>query len=388
MQREETRVLIVDDEQVICQLFQHTLKKRGYFAETAGDGQEALNLCKVEPYHIVITDLKMPRLDGISLLREIKASWPDTEVIVITGYATIESAIEAMKIGASDFILKPVNFESVYLIVEKCFTHLLQKIENAELRAENLRLQELNLLKDKFLSITNHEMRTPIMLLKGYLEILQFLTPEQKPERDEIEAILTKTSLEMEESVGRMHLLNGLRRRQWFNLNEPIDTVAHTAEIACDMKRLFEHRSIDLEMCLPDEVLNINGSLQGLRIVLRELLQNALKFTPDGGKVVVEGIREEDFVTLKIRDTGIGIANDKLELIFTDFYEVGDTFNHKTSKEEFLGGGLGIGLGLVREVVTGMDGNIRVESAEGKGTEFTIKFPLFSKEKKLILETV
>ncbi|MEL6822408.1 MAG: response regulator [Calditrichota bacterium] len=388
MQREETRVLIVDDEQVICQLFQHTLKKRGYFAETASDGQEALNLCKIEPYHIVITDLKMPRLDGISLLREIKANWPDTEVIVITGYATIESAIEAMKIGASDFILKPVNFESVYLIVEKCFTHLLQKIENAELRAENLRLQELNLLKDKFLSITNHEMRTPIMVFKGYLEILNFLNPEQTAEREEIEAILLKTSLEMEESVGRMHLLNGLRRKQWYNHNETIDIIANAAEIANDMKRLFEHRSIDLETILPEEPVKINGSLQGLRIVIRELLQNALKFTPDGGKVVVKGEKEKDFVKLIIRDNGIGIANDKLDLIFTDFYEVGDTFNHKTSKEEFLGGGLGIGLGLVREVVTGMDGTISVESIEGKGTDFIIRFPVFCVEKKLFLEPV
>jgi len=388
MQREETRILIVDDEQVICQLFQHTLKKRGYFAETANDGQEALNLCRVQPYHIVITDLKMPRLDGISLLREIKANWPDTEVIVITGYATIESAIEAMKIGASDFILKPVNFESVYLIVEKCFTHLLQKIENAKLRAENLRLQELNLLKDKFLSITNHEMRTPIMLIKGYLEILKFLTPEQTEEREEIEAILLKTSLEMEESVGRMHLLNGLRRRQWFSRNEAVDSVVNTAEIAGDMKRLFEHRSIELETILPDDPLTINGSLQGLRIVLRELLQNALKFTPDGGKVVVKAEKQGDYVSLRIRDTGIGIAGDKLELIFTDFYEVGDTFNHKSSKEEFLGGGLGIGLGLVREVVTGMKGTVKVNSIEGEGTEFILRFPVYENEEELIIEAV
>jgi len=375
MKREDIRILIVDDEKLICKLFQHSLRKKGYQTDIATDGEEALGLCQLNGYHIIITDLKMPKLDGMSLLRAVKANWPDTEIIVITGYATIELAIEAMKVGASDFILKPVNFQNVFLIVEKCFSHLSTRLENAELRQENNRLQELNLLKDKFLSITNHEMRTPIMVLKGYLEILELMPDADLAERNEISNVLRKTVLEMEESVERMHLLSRLRKQEWYNNSEAVDCATHIREIAGDMERLFSHRSLSLEIDVTDELLLINGSLRGLRIIVRELLQNALKFTPDGGSIFVRSKRVDDTIVLSIEDTGIGIPAEEQEVIFADFYESGNTSHHKTSKHDFLGGGLGIGLGLVREIVSSMFGEIKVESTKGQGACFDIIFP-------------
>ncbi|NIV15473.1 MAG: response regulator, partial [Aliifodinibius sp.] len=100
MQKSDTKVLVVDDEELIRNLFKNSLQKWNYKVDLAHDGQMALQKCSENDYHIVITDLNMPNMNGMSLLERIKSRWPMIEVIVITGYATIESAIEAMKIGA------------------------------------------------------------------------------------------------------------------------------------------------------------------------------------------------------------------------------------------------------------------------------------------------
>ncbi len=380
MTENDIHILVVEDEKLIRDIFQQALENWGFSVAVAEDGTSALQRIKHQPYHIVITDLYMPGMDGMTLLHKIKDNWPFIEVIVVTGNATIESAIEAMKHGAFDFILKPVNFEQVRLTVKRCFQKIKTESENAELREINVRLQELNELKDKFLSITNHEIRTPITIIKGYLEILSTLVPLTDPEVKDIFDILRNTANEMVESLDRIHLLSRLQQGEPLDVPQIQDVREVVQKIYNGMYRLFQYRQIDLGINLPSQPALTLGNPQALKIIVRELVHNALKFTPDGGKVKIKVHTTQNYVTIVIQDTGVGIPVEKQEAIFKEFYEVQDVMNHRSSQQEFMGGGMGIGLSLVKELLRTLKGRIAVESEPGKGSSFIVYLPRVEEE--------
>lgn len=375
MTREDIKILVVDDEEWILSIFQNALEESGYLVDCALDGYIALEMCEETTYHIVITDLVMPSLDGLSLLKRIKARWPTTEVIVVTGYATIKAAIEALKEGASDFILKPVNFDQIRFTINKCYQKIKALTENQELRTLNHRLRELNEMKDKFLSITNHELRTPVTIIKGYLEILDASLTNKDREVEEILSILMKTTMEMLETIDRLHILSRMQHGKWEFQLGMINPVEVLEKIIERMKPLYNHRKVTLEMLPVHREVKVLGNVSGLRLIFHELLHNALKFTPDGGRVVVRLYHQTDQVVFEIADTGVGIPYEKQELIFKDFYEVQDSINHSSSREEFMGGGMGIGLSLVKELVLSLNGKIEVDSEPEVGSTFRVYFP-------------
>lgn len=117
---ERPRILVVDDEKIICELIGRTLKRNNYDVEIARNGKTAIEKIKEDKFDILITDVRMPKINGMEVLREIKEANPFIEVIVITGYPTVELAVEAIKIGAYDFITKPFDIDKVQLMVNKC----------------------------------------------------------------------------------------------------------------------------------------------------------------------------------------------------------------------------------------------------------------------------
>jgi len=117
---ERPRILVVDDEKIICELIERTLKRNNYDIEIARNGKTAIEKTKESVFDILITDVRMPKINGMEVLREIKKVNPFIEVIVITGYPTVELAVEAIKIGAYDFITKPFDINKVQLMVNKC----------------------------------------------------------------------------------------------------------------------------------------------------------------------------------------------------------------------------------------------------------------------------
>ncbi len=380
MNKFKPQILIVEDDELIRNIFQQSLENWGYPVDTAENGQDALDKIRKKNYHIVITDLNMPVMDGMTLLNRIKSDWPYIETIVVTGFATIESAIDALKMGAFDFILKPVNFDQVKITVKKCHHKIQADAENTHLKKINARLKELNEMKDKFLSITNHEIRTPLTIIKGYIEILDGLVQSHEPEIQEIFQILKTTIQELTQTIERMHTLSRANRGEWIAKPHLVDVTQVAHKVYNEMHRLFDHRSIQIKVSIPDHPLYIRGSFHALQIILRELLQNALKFTQDGGKVHLKIYETHKQVAICVQDNGIGIPYEKQEAIFSLFYEVQDVVYHKTSKNEFMGGGMGIGLSLVKEFITHMKGKIVVDSDPGIGSSFVVYLPKVRKE--------
>ncbi|MBN2366501.1 MAG: hybrid sensor histidine kinase/response regulator [Calditrichaeota bacterium] len=375
MKRDEVKVLVVEDEEIIRMMFKQSFSNWGFKVDTAENGKDALEKCQKQFYNIVVTDLNMPVMDGMDLLKRLKSKFAHQEVIVITGYATIESAIEAMKLGAYDFILKPVNFDHVQFTINKCFTKIRAEAENEELRELNSQLLELNEMKDKFLYITNHEIRTPLTIIKGYIDVLSNLIINPNSEVTETLTILEDTVAELSELVDRMHLLKSLELGETPKNNNTLDLKEILGKVYRDMANLFKVRNIELRIVVDKKPLFIKGDYRQVRLIMRELLNNALKFTPDGGKVMVKLEIKNDQILYSVKDTGVGIPYDKQNVIFDRFYEIQDVVNHRSSKKDFMGGGLGIGLSMVKEIVEGMDGRIELLSEPGQGSVFKLVLP-------------
>jgi len=378
MPSESAKILVIEDESLVRQSYDDMLNFFGYEVESVPNGREGMSRITKKDYDIVVTDLNMPEMNGLDVLKYIKKKKPYIEVIVITGYATLENAIEAMKVGAYDYFAKPIDIEHVRIVLSKCVKQIQSRRENEELRSLTQSLKELNELKDKFITITNHELRTPVTVLKGYIELIDyFLADNRNKEINEALEIVNETMQELVGIVEQMHDISSFDygKKNLVESDFNIDSILQL--ISKEMKILFERRKIEFTTNFQSEGIIIKGDDGKIKRSLRELLQNALKFTPEGGAVSLESFltKEKKKIFIKVRDNGVGIPNDKLELIFEPFYEVQNVINHMTSKTEFMGGGIGLGLTLAREVIESHRGELLVESEEKKWSIFTAVLP-------------
>ena len=379
MPKEPPKILVIEDEDLVRQSYNDMFSYFGYEVESVPNGREGMSRITKQDYDIVVTDLNMPEMNGIDVLKYIKKKKPYIEVIVITGFATLENAIEAMKVGAYDYFAKPVDIEHVRIVISKCVQQIQSRKENEELRSLTQRLKELNELKDKFITITNHELRTPVTVLKGYIELVDYFLEESRDENiNEAIEIISETMSELVSIVEQMHDISSFEYGKKRLVGGDVE-IEKVLDLICkEMKILFEKRNIQFKLKLPESGVIVYGDDRQLKRSLRELLQNALKFTPEGGHVELEysANLENKKIYIKVKDDGIGIPKDKLDLIFEPFYEVQNVINHMTSKTEFMGGGIGLGLTLAKEVFESHKGKLLLESEENGGSTFTVVLPI------------
>lgn len=369
------KVLLIEDEPEVRESYIDMLSMLGYEVDSADNGVNGLEKLQKDNYDIVITDLNMPVMNGLETLRQIKKKDIDTEVIVVTGFATIENAIGAMKQGAFDYITKPVSIEHVKIVLSKCIQKIQARRENSQLKSMNAQLCELNELKDKFITITNHELRTPLAVLKGYLDLMDMELEDNKSnDVNDYLRIIGKTVDEMVEMIDNMHNLSNLHNSRIKSQKELININELNNEIYFEAHALFTKRNVNLNLIQSKEELFVLADRKALKRAIRELVQNALKFTNANGSVTlsVKNVSLSKQVFISVSDTGIGIPSNKLDLIFEPFYEVQDVMHHSTSKTGFMGSGIGLGLSLSKEIIESFGGEIVVESNPQKGSVFTI----------------
>jgi signal transduction histidine kinase len=376
-QSNRKNILIVDDEEIIRKSCALALERAGYQPMMADNGITALQLLTKHNCDIILLDLKMPLMGGFELLRDLKRNYPHIQVIIMTGYATIETAINAMKEGAFDFVLKPFKADQLKVMVDRCAKHLDRDLEIQDLKFANQKLHELQEMKDKFIAITSHELRTPVSHIKGYLTILNDESyPIKDGERQEFMNIINTAVSDLENIVHNMFDVLQLEKGQLvlnveaFSIDQLLKQLVHEFQLT------LNERKLDLIAISIRSPIELEGDRPRLKQVFSELIQNAIKYTNDGGQIEITADTQDGYCIVKIIDTGVGIQESEQSKIFEKFYEIQNSDYHSSSKVNFLGGGLGLGLTISKAIVEAHCGRIIVESKPNQGSIFTVMLPL------------
>ena len=300
---------------------------------------------------------------------------------MMTGFASVENAIESMKLGAYDFLLKPLKIEQMRLVVNKCVEKISMSREVRELRAVKKKLEELQEIKDKFIAITSHELRTPVTHAKSYFSFLDEDAFSEK-EKEEFKHVIRNALDDMERIVLDMFDIVKAESRELVPQKTLFDLNKMIQEILLEIRFDLQDRKLNIEFQPADKIPEIAADRFQMRRVVQELLSNAIRFTPDGGTITIHTSKENEFFKLIVEDTGVGIPQEDLGHIFELFYEVQDSNLHSSSKRGFLGGSTGIGLPLIKGIVEAHDGYVKIQSEEGKGTKVLVFIPEISPDEQ------
>jgi len=386
------RLLVVDDEENIVLTISEVLRLEGYEVDVASSGRGAVALLERGPeYDLVLTDLHMDEGDGLSLLQEVRARTPLTIVVVLTGFAAVESAIAALRHGAYDYLAKPCIIAELIHTVARGIEHrrlllserearkgleelnreLEHRVEErtAELSRVNRELVEANRMKDIFLATLSHELRTPLTPVLGWVNLLRSgAATDASMLTQGLDAIERNARLQarlVDDLLDISRIVSGKLRIEW----EPVDLCA-VVNLATETVRAdAAARDIGLAVELPDYPLVVQGAPLRLQQVVWNLLSNAVKFTPRGGHVRARVWREDGEARVEVTDTGVGIVPEFLPHVFDRFRQA----DGSTTRQY---GGLGLGLAIVRALAELHSGRVVAESeGEGRGSRFTFGLP-------------
>ncbi len=358
----KSRILIIDDEEVVRDSCEMILAGGPYEIASAADGTAGLRL--VEEFHpdLIFVDLKMPGISGFEVLEKISAQDATIVMVVITGFATISSAVDAMKKGAYDFLPKPFTPEEFRLITRR-------GLEKRKLTLETITLRrEKEMLREHFAHIVSHEMKSPLNAVQQNLMALEFelsgsLTEVQKEK-------LKRTKNRINDLI---QLINSWLRAISVDaeqLRENFKEVSVQAEMqkALEIAQPYAQRKdIEIVTTFGGKLPSVLGDGLSLSEAFGNLLSNAIKYSHDGSKVHVKAEEEGNDILISVRDEGVGISQDDLPHIFEGFY--------RAESGRAVAGGHGIGLAVCRQIIEAHNGSISVESELGKGTTFVIRLP-------------
>ena len=357
------RILVIDDEEVVLDSCTQVLADRECEVTTAGNGAQGLKLvAEIQP-DLIFLDLKMPGLSGFEVLEKIRGEHPLMVVIVITGYATVSSAIEAMKKGAFDFLPKPFTPEELRLIARRALEHCRLIQQTTALRREK------EMLRENFAAIVSHELKAPLGALQQNLyaltdELAEQLSEDQK-ERFARLKIRLDDLLKLIHSWLRVFSVDITKLKETF---QPVSVAAALTKAVESVQPHATRKAIEIQPSVADPLPPVHGDEGSLTEVLVNLLGNAVKYSFPNSRVCVRAEAQGAQVLISVTDTGVGIAKEDLPHLFQDFVR-GQAQPEGTA-------GCGLGLAISRRIVEVHGGSITVESEPGKGSTFMIHLPV------------
>jgi signal transduction histidine kinase len=388
---DHARLLVVDDEESLRITTAAILEKEGYEVDTASSGNEAIALLANSDYDLVLTDLHMEAGEGLSVLNDIRRNAPLTISVVLTGFASVESAIAALQEGAYDYLVKPCDIEVMKHTIRRGVEHrklmlaeqkaradleqlnldLEQRIveRTAELMRLNTELEEANRAKDIFLATLSHELRTPLTPVVGWIKLLRSGNLDTKSISQALDAIERNAWLQarlIDDLLDTSRIATG--KLQF----EPRPTDLNIAVKAAleTVRALAASRNIELSVNLAPATLVVMGEPVRLQQIAWNLISNAIKFTDPAGRVTITTGTEGNQACLMVKDTGVGIDADFLPHVFDRFRQA----DGSTSRRH---GGLGLGLAIADALGKMHGGHLEAKSeGVGKGASFTFRIGL------------
>jgi two-component system sensor histidine kinase/response regulator len=355
-------ILIIDDEEALRDGCRQALEKSSYAVLTAGEGVEGIKIAREQIPDMAFVDLKMPNISGMEIIDILSRDIPDIVLIMITGYASIVSAVEAMQKGAYDYLPKPFSPDQLRAVTRRGIDHRNLRIETRRLREEKERMEK------GFITFVSHEMRSPLVVIRQYIESLKAIAGDRF-DKDVTEIIerCSKRIQGLEEMIEHWLDLSRIEDGTLAQKKDPLNLASIIARSTEEMAPVCRKKGISLETNIPENLPEISGDEESLVRVFTNIIGNATKYTPEGGKITISAQHDEYYVTASISDTGTGIPQDKLPFIFEPFFRV------RGKEEKHRGSGLG--LTFCKKIVESHNGGIEVSSREGEGTTFLLKFP-------------
>ena len=369
------KVLIIDDEEIVLDSCREILAVDEYQITTASDGNSGLELLKDVQPDIVFVDLKMPGLSGLEVLEKIHEFDPTIVNVVITGFATIDSAVDAMKHNAYDFLPKPFTPDELRLLTKR-------GLEKRKLILETIALRrEKELLRENFAAIVSHELKSPLGAVQQNLfflidELSGSISEEQL---DKLQRMKSRMS-------GLLELIN-----TWLRVySTDLDTIAEHFKpvdvhevIDTAVESITTHatrKNIEIQTSIEDPINEILADEGTLTEAVINISNNAVKYSHPGSSVFINAREAHNKVLITITDTGVGISDEDMPIIFNGFFS-------GRQQDQQIEKGVGIGLTISKRIIEIHGGSIVVESELGKGSKFEIKLPILEKNIKPINET-
>jgi signal transduction histidine kinase len=473
----EAQILIVDDDEALLEALPEALRLRmnGVRIDTSDSALQALEMIKATDYEAIVSDIKMPGMDGLALLSEIKQIRPSTPTLLITGHGERDLAVQALRGGAYDFVQKPIDRDYFVASLERAIEvrrlgrHVEQQRVDLErharvlehvdrgvflvddsgivrywnpaaqaitglaaksvvgrpadealpgwaaigpevpvsgvpgpgsLEAKTLPLdidgrelwisisgvlfedgtvyafrnlteeRALDELKGEFVATVSHELRTPLAAIYGAAQTLRRADVELSDEnRGRLLEVIATESERLTRIAEEILLANNIDSGRLAIEPDLVEVDRLVSDVVEEIRGVFSERpDIDIDLVMPDEVAPIHGDGDKLRQVLINLLDNAVKYSPDGGRIEIRVEQSASQLRLVVQDEGLGIPHGEQQRIFGKFYRLDPQLTRGV-------GGTGLGLYICRELVRRMDGRLSVTSKEGDGSTFVIELP-------------
>jgi len=365
-----SKVLVIDDEEIVLDSCLQILSSGDYEIQTADNGLLGIQMVEEFRPDLIFVDLKMPGISGFKVIEKIQEIDPTIVTIVITGFATIDSAVEAMQKGAFDFLPKPFTPDELRLITRR-------GLEKRKLVLETLALRrEKELLREHFAAIVSHELKSPLATTQQHLfslsaELTDQLTEDQQRRFERIQTRIDDL----------MKLIHTWLRAISVDVNTIKENFQPTTLPVIVLKALESvqphaiRKDISITSTIAEDIPMIFGDEGTLVEAIVNIVGNAIKYSAAGSTVDITAVQVENQIKISIQDNGIGISKEDMPFIFVDFFT--------SSDENKAGLGSGVGLALTKRILEAHNGTITVDSELGQGSTFELWLPGYESETEL-----
>jgi signal transduction histidine kinase len=376
----QSKVLVVDDDQFALRSMAKVLEGESYEVVTAASGSEAIDLLKQDSFDLVLTDLKMPEVDGLEVLRQAREISPQAVVLILTGYASLGSAIQALREGAYDYLVKPCSDAELKLRIERGLERVRlaeerqraqEELEEYSERLEEIveqRTRELRQAQEQLIYVerlaaigqlsagVGHELRNP---LGNISNCVYYLNMRLGDADERLRKHLDIIEEEIARSTKIINDLLSFARAKASDLRE--------VQINALVKKALSRTPVPENMAviteLGEDLPPLMADPGQIEQVFINMISNAAQAMPDGGRLEIATKAENGFIVTEFKDNGCGISEENLGRLFEPLF---------TTKTK----GIGLGLAVSRRLVEGHGGTIGVESEVGRGTTFRVRLPI------------